>query len=106
MAGPARDGRRLGCDELIRRAEVQDVHGVTVLVAALDDVIASKEWADRPKDRSSFFDDGVRFPAATAMPDSAFLMANLATTWRAEPALVASQEGRLAPSRAGQPLPP
>lgn len=27
--------------------------GVGVLVAALDDVIASKEWADRPKDREA-----------------------------------------------------
>lgn len=31
---------------------VQDVHGA-VRVAALDDVIASKTWADRPKDREA-----------------------------------------------------
>ena len=40
-------------DELMSRAEVQDVHGVAVHVAALDDIIASKEWADRPKDREA-----------------------------------------------------
>ena len=30
-----------------------DFAGVHVLVAALDDIIASKEWADRPKDREA-----------------------------------------------------
>ena len=40
---PGRDGRRLRYDELIERANVQDVHGIAVRVAALDDVIASKE---------------------------------------------------------------
>lgn len=50
---PARDGRRLRYDELIGRAAVQEVHGIAVHVAALEDVIASKEWADRPKDRAA-----------------------------------------------------
>jgi predicted nucleotidyltransferase len=50
---PGRDGRRLRYDELIDRANIQDVHGIAVRVAALDDVIASKEWADRPKDREA-----------------------------------------------------
>lgn len=50
---PARDGRRLRYDELIGRAAVQEVHGITVHVAALEDVIASKEWANRPKDREA-----------------------------------------------------
>ncbi len=49
----ARDGRRLRYEELIGRAETQDVGGIAVHVAALDDVIASKEWADRPKDREA-----------------------------------------------------
>jgi hypothetical protein len=40
-------------DELIDRANLQDVHGIAVRVAALDDVIASKEWADGPKDREA-----------------------------------------------------
>lgn len=50
---PARDGRRLRYEELVERSSVQDVHGIAVQVAALDDVIASKEWADRPKDREA-----------------------------------------------------
>ncbi len=50
---PDRSGRRMRFDELISRAAVQDVHGRTVRIAALDDVIASKEWADRPKDRDA-----------------------------------------------------
>jgi hypothetical protein len=50
---PASDGRRLRYGDLIERAELQDVSGVAVRVAALQDVIASKEWADRPKDRAA-----------------------------------------------------
>lgn len=50
---PTRDGRRLGYDDLIGRAKTQPLHGVTICVAALDDIIASKEWADRPKDREA-----------------------------------------------------
>jgi hypothetical protein len=72
--------------------------------------IAAEGWAIEPlhvdEIRSSFFDDRDRFPAGTAIPDSAFLMANLGTTWRAQPALVASQEGLRVLSRAGQALLP
>ena len=50
---PASDGRRLRYDELVGRAAIQEVHGIAVQVAALEDVIASKEWADRPKDRQA-----------------------------------------------------
>ena len=50
---PAGDGHRLRYDELGSRAMVQDVNGVAVHVAALEDVIASKEWASRPKDRQA-----------------------------------------------------
>ena len=50
---PAGDGHRLGYDELVGRASLQDVNGLAVRVAALEDVIASKEWADRPKDRQA-----------------------------------------------------
>ena len=39
--------------DLNRRANAQPLHGITVRVAALDDIIASKEWADRPKDREA-----------------------------------------------------
>lgn len=48
--------------------------------------------------RSSFFDDRARFAAGTAVPDSAFMMADLETTWRPQPALDASSR---APSPAG-----
>lgn len=50
---PTSDGRRLRYDDLNRRASAQPLHGITVRVAALDDIIASKEWADRPKDREA-----------------------------------------------------
>ena len=50
---PTRDGRRLRFAELIGRADAQPLHGVTVRVAALDDIIASKQWADRPKDHEA-----------------------------------------------------
>jgi hypothetical protein len=50
---PTRDGRRLRYEDLTSRANAQPLHGVTVRVAALDDIIASKEWADRPKDHEA-----------------------------------------------------
>ena len=53
--------------------------------------LAADGWAIQPlhleKVRSSFFEDANRFPLGTAVPDSAFLMANLDTTWRAQPKL-------------------
>lgn len=42
---------RGGYDDLAARATTFDVDGVQLLVAALDDIIASKQTADRPKDR-------------------------------------------------------
>ena len=36
---------------------------------------------------STFFDDPARFAPGQAVPDSAFLMANVDTTWRPQPAL-------------------
>lgn len=50
---PGSDGNRVGYDELVRSALVIDVSGRRVQVAALDDIIASKEWANRPKDREA-----------------------------------------------------
>jgi len=50
---PGPGGVLVGYDELVSRAELQDVAGITVRVAALADVIASKEVADRPKDREA-----------------------------------------------------
>lgn len=64
---PGRDGRRLRYGDLIDRAELQAVAGVVVRVAALEDVIASKEWADRPKDRAAL--DELRELALRRKPD-------------------------------------
>lgn len=50
---PTRDGGRAFYDQLLPRAEHVFVAGVKVLVAALTDIIDSKEWADRPKDREA-----------------------------------------------------
>ena len=50
---PGRDGSRHGYDELLPRSVQLEVHGVDVRVAALDDIIASKEFADRPKDHAA-----------------------------------------------------
>jgi hypothetical protein len=38
---------------LVGRADLHEFHGVTVRVAGLADIIASKTWADRPKDREA-----------------------------------------------------
>lgn len=50
---PDRDGRHLTYEELAARAAELNLDGIAVRVAALDDVIASKEWSDRPKDRAA-----------------------------------------------------
>jgi hypothetical protein len=51
---PDREGHRVGYDELATRAhEIRTDTGIVLLVAALDDIIASKEWTDRPKDRDA-----------------------------------------------------
>jgi hypothetical protein len=51
---PDERGRRVGYEELVGRArEVTTDTGIVVRVAGLADVIASKQWADRPKDREA-----------------------------------------------------
>lgn len=50
---PDRHGRHLSYQDLVVRASELNLDGIVVVVAALDDVIASKEWADRPKDRDA-----------------------------------------------------
>ncbi len=50
---PARDGRRRSFADLVPRARRARLGPVSVLVPHLDDIIASKEWADRPKDREA-----------------------------------------------------
>ena len=50
---PDRTGRVVPYDELITRAEEMRLHAVLVHTADLDDIIASKEWANRPKDQAA-----------------------------------------------------
>ncbi|MBX3313948.1 MAG: hypothetical protein KF906_06480 [Actinobacteria bacterium] len=50
---PTRDGGRAFYDDLAVRATPMQVAGAVVRVASLPDIIASKEWADRPKDREA-----------------------------------------------------
>lgn len=47
---PAADGVRRDYDELAARAVEATYGGIVVRVASLDDIVESKEWADRPKD--------------------------------------------------------
>jgi hypothetical protein len=55
--------------------------------------LSAADWAIAPLRlddvRSSFFDDTGRFPRGSAVPDSAFLMADLPTVWRPQPRLAA-----------------
>ena len=48
---PGDSGGRLYYDDLVERSDLMVIEGMTAPVACLDDVIASKRWADRPKDR-------------------------------------------------------
>lgn len=48
-----RDGGRTGYEDLVERATAVQVDGVIANLASLDDIIASKEFADRPKDREA-----------------------------------------------------
>jgi hypothetical protein len=51
---PSRDGSRVLYGDVVRRAVMLVVNDeVTVVVADLHDIIASKEWANRPKDREA-----------------------------------------------------
>ena len=61
----------------------------------------TEDWSIEPlhldEARSSFFDDHPRFAPGTANLDSAFLMANLDTTWRAQPNLLGPATASSAP---------
>ena len=48
-----RDGQRASYDDLASRSAQVHVDGIVVHVAALQDIIDSKEFADRPKDREA-----------------------------------------------------
>lgn len=50
---PDRTGRPLSYDDIEPRSSVVEYEGIAIHVASLDDVIASKEWSDRPKDRQA-----------------------------------------------------
>lgn len=50
---PDLDGTRLDYQTLAARAKQIDVDGITVLIASLHDIVASKRWANRPKDRDA-----------------------------------------------------
>jgi hypothetical protein len=50
---PDRNGRRLSYEDLAGRAVSVQGTGFAIRVAALDDIIASKEWANRPKDQDA-----------------------------------------------------
>lgn len=68
-------------------------YAATPQVGVFDGVaLAAEDWRIAPlhldEVRSSFFDDLARFPQGTAVPDSAFLMTDLSTTWRPQPRLV------------------
>jgi hypothetical protein len=50
---PGRDGLRLTYEDLADRAMVASGTGFAIRAAALEDIIASKEWAKRPKDQAA-----------------------------------------------------
>ncbi len=60
--------------------------------------LGTEGWGIEPLEieeaRSSFFDDQARFPPGSASLDSAFLMGGLATTWHAQPKLMATAPKR------------
>ena len=50
---PDRSGARQGYADLAPRSELLTAAGVVVRVADLDDIIQSKEYANRPKDHDA-----------------------------------------------------
>ncbi len=50
---PARDGQRRHYEDLTANAQVVEAAGFSLRAAALSDIIASKEWADWPKDHKA-----------------------------------------------------
>ena len=50
---PAKDGRKQQYEDLAGNARPLKVAGRTIQVAGLGDIVASKEWANRPKDREA-----------------------------------------------------
>lgn len=50
---PARDGRRQLYEDLTAGAHIIEAAGFSLRAASLPDIIASKEWANRPKDEQA-----------------------------------------------------
>ena len=50
---PDRHGSHCDYEDLAGNARRLEYAGVSILVAALGDIVASKEWANRPKDREA-----------------------------------------------------
>jgi hypothetical protein len=50
---PARDGAHLTYNDLVPRSILVNLFGIQVRLASLADIIASKEWANRPKDQQA-----------------------------------------------------
>jgi hypothetical protein len=50
---PGAGGTRVGYEALVERAGLVQVDNLTILVASLDDIIVSKQAADRPKDHEA-----------------------------------------------------
>ncbi len=49
----ARDGHRLHHEDLVGGSELIEAPGFMIRAAGLSEIIASKEWADRPKDHEA-----------------------------------------------------
>lgn len=50
---PDQGGRHMSYRELADRASKLNLDGIVLRVASLEDIIASKEWSNRPKDREA-----------------------------------------------------
>ncbi len=50
---PDRQGSHRRYEELEDRAQRPDYDGISIRVAGIADIVASKEWADRPKDHEA-----------------------------------------------------
>ena len=53
QVGEARDGRRQSYEDLEQRSHLIQGEGFAIRAAALEDIVASKEWANRPKDQEA-----------------------------------------------------
>ena len=60
---PDENGRHLGFEDLTPRSATVSIGDVAIRIAALEDVIASKEWANRTKDRDALPELHAHLPA-------------------------------------------